>query len=80
MVGGVEQLGFLIRRNLAPIQGRIHRELIAQELQAVKVQPTLGGFPSILRLQAIRRNLAPIHGRIHRELIAQELQAVRITL
>lgn len=34
--GGMEQLGHLIRRNLAPIQSRVHRGLIEAELQAVR--------------------------------------------
>jgi hypothetical protein len=38
--GGMEQLGHLIRRNLGPIQSRVHRGLIETELQAVRTDNT----------------------------------------
>lgn len=50
MLGGVEQLGFLIRRNLGPIQGRVHRDLIEPELQAVRTR----GISVILCLKSLR--------------------------
>lgn len=34
--GGMEQLGYLIARNVAPFRGRVHPQLIADELTAVR--------------------------------------------
>jgi hypothetical protein len=56
VVGGVEQLGFLIRRNLTPIQGRVHRSLIEPELQAVRAKsmPAVGRYASTTLMCWIR--------------------------
>ena len=49
MEGGIEQLGVLIRRNLAPIQSRVHRGLIEAELQAVRSSNCCVTGPAVTR-------------------------------